>query len=160
KRMVEQEQLASGVDCSTYSGRYPGWFELRAELIKGMDLKKAEEVVLDELKKLCDKPVDATELKRVNEGALATPTFAPESGHGLVDSFARAVPPSDLEYLKTYLPRIQAVTAEEIQQVARKYFDPQSRVVVRSSPARGARREPAKKEDAQVASGGGLPAGA
>jgi zinc protease len=157
RRMVEQDQLAVDVGCSAYGGRYPGWFELNVELLKGKELKQTENVVLEELKKLADKPVEAAELKRVIQGIVAAAVFSRESVHGLADSIAQGVTTNDLDYLKTYLTRIQAVSAEDVQRVARTYFDPEQRVVVRSLPQQGARRNNAigKQEEGTAMAGRG-----
>src|SRR5262249_56624929 len=68
--------------------------------------------------------------------------------HWLADSISRGVTTNDLEFLKTYLSKIQAVTAEDVRRVAKKYLDPEKRVVVWSVP------QPGKK--AEGGSGGGL----
>src|SRR5205085_12127990 len=88
------------------------------------------------------------ELKRVQRGLLAGTIFGREGVHELADSIARGVTTNDLEFLKTYLPRINAVTAADVQAVVRKYLDQQQRVVVWSVPeddskdkARGAEPE-------------------
>src|SRR5205823_14283128 len=41
-----------------------------------------------------------------------------------------------LGYLKTYIARLQAVTAHDVQAVAKKFLDPQKRAVVHSTPAK------------------------
>src|SRR5262249_34730078 len=57
-----------------------------------------------------------------------------ESVHALADSIARGVTINDLDFLKNYLPRLQAVTAQDVQTVARKYFDPEQCGVIWSVP--------------------------
>src|SRR5205807_7785705 len=106
---------------------------------------KTEKLVLAELKQLQDQPVSPAELKRVERDLIASSIFGRESVQSLADSIARGVTTNDLDYLKTYLPRLQAVTAQDVQAAARKYFDPQQRVVVWSVPqsaqARGSKTE-------------------
>src|SRR5262249_47589900 len=72
--------------------------------------------------------------KRVKQMLLSSSIFNHESVHALADSIARGVTVGDLEYLRNYLPRILAVTAEQIQQAAKKYFKPDEAVVVWSVP--------------------------
>jgi zinc protease len=134
KKLVEEERLASEVSSSNSPGRYPGWFSVQAELILGKDRARAEELVLAELKRLQQEPVPADELQRVQRNVLARAVFGRESVHALADSIARGVTTNDLDYLKNYLPRVQAVTARQVQETARKYFDPEKRVVVWSVP--------------------------
>jgi len=150
KKLVEGESLAREVNSSNAAARYPGWFEIQVEMIKGRDRARAEKLVLEELKDLRDKPVNEAELKRVKRGLIASAVFDRESVHALADSIARGVTTNDLDYLKTYLPRVQAVTAEEVQAVARKYLDPQQSVVVWSVPPES---EKAKGDNEQQGQG-------
>jgi zinc protease len=138
RKLVEDLHLAQSVDSSNSALRYPGWFAIQVELLKGSDRGKAEELVLDELKSLQEKPVDAPELARVKRGLLASTVFGRESVRELAEGIARAVSSNDLDFLKGYLPRVAAVSAQDIERVARKYFDPNQRVVVWSVPGHAA----------------------
>lgn len=134
KKLVEDEVIAGAVDTASYCGRYPGWFSVQVQLLKGKDRDRAEDLVVAELKRLAEEPVSEAELKRVKQGLVAGTIFARESGHNLGDSIARGVTTNDLDFLKGYLPRIQAVTAQDVQQTVRKYLDPSRRVSVWSMP--------------------------
>jgi zinc protease len=134
RKLVEGEEMASAVDSNNSAGRYPGWFSIQVELLKGKDRNQTEQLVLAELKALADKPVEAAELKRVKQGLIANAIFGRETAHALADSIARGVTTNDLDFLKSYLPRIQAVTAQNVQEAAKKYFNPEQRVVVWSVP--------------------------
>jgi zinc protease len=134
KGLVEGAEIASAVDASNATGRYPGWFSIQVELLQGKDRAQAEKLVLAELQRLRDKPVSDAELKRAKQGILASIIFQRESIHRLADSIARGVTTNDLDFLKNYLPRIAAVTAQEVQDAARKFLDPEQRVVVWSVP--------------------------
>jgi zinc protease len=168
KRLVEGEQISPFVESANYTGRYPGWFEIQVEVLKGKSREQVEKIVLEELKKLSDEQIDPAELHRVQRGLLSSAVFTRESVHGLADSIARGVTTNDLEFLKSYLPRIQAVTAQQVQEVARKYLDPNQRVVVWSVPGlknqgSGAggegsdgQRQPRRIEFRDAASGSGV----
>src|SRR5260370_27192596 len=103
-------------------------------MLPDKERKKAEEFVIKELQKLRDQKIGDAELKRVQQMWLTEAIISRESVHGLADSIARGVTVSSLEHLKSYLPRIMAVTAADVQRVAKKYFDPETRVVVWSVP--------------------------
>jgi zinc protease len=137
KRLVEGEEVATYVSTGNYAGRYPGWFSIQVELLPDKHRKKAEGLVLEELQRLRDVPIGDAELRRVQQMWLTDAVFSRESVHGLADSIARGVTTHDLEYLKSYLPRIMAVTAADVQRVAKAYFDPELRVVVWSVPRKG-----------------------
>ncbi len=134
KRLVEGEQQAGAVSSDSSPGRYPGSFSIYVQLLKDKDRNQAEKIVLEELQRLRDEPVSAAELKRVKQGLVSGEIFSRESVHGLADSIARGVTTNDLDFLRNYLPRVSAVTAEDVQRVARKYLDPMGRVVVWSVP--------------------------
>ena len=137
KKLVEGEEIAGSVDCSNSTGRYPGWFSIQVEMLKGKDRKRAQELVLAELKRLADVPVNDTELKRAKQGILAGAVFGRETVHGLADSIARGVTTNDLEFLRDYLPRIAAVTARDVQDAAKKFLQADRSVVVWSVPPQG-----------------------
>src|SRR5262249_6138869 len=101
------------------------------------DRDKTEKLVLSELKRLQDELVSPAELKRVERDLIASSIFGRESVQSLADSIARGVTTNDLDYLKNYLSRLQAVTAKDVQAAARKYIRPEQRVVVWSVPPQG-----------------------
>ncbi len=137
RKLVEDEAIASEVAASDNAGRYPGWFSVQLELLQGKSREKAEALVLAELKRLAAEPVGPEEMQRVRRVQTAGFVFGHESVHALADSIARGVTTNDLGYLQTYLPRVTAVTPAEIQAAARKYLDPEKRVVVWSVPREG-----------------------
>src|SRR2546421_10812789 len=98
--------------------------------MKGTDRKKAEKALLAEFEKLATEPVAPEEMKRVLRTIIAGMIFDREDVHKLADGFINAVAMTDLEYLKTYLQRVQRVTPADVQRVAKKYLDAQKRVVV------------------------------
>ncbi len=136
-KLVEGEQLATSVSAGNSAGRYPGWFAFQVEILKDKDRNRVEKVLLEEMKKLADEPLRDGELHRAQQNILASSVFARESVHGLADSIAQGVTTNDLDYLKKYLPQILAVTAKDVQRVAKQYFDPETRVTVWSLPAKG-----------------------
>jgi zinc protease len=137
RKLVEDEAIASDVAVENDAGRYPGWFRINLELLKDKSHEKAEDLVVAELKQLAAAPVGPEELQRVRRLMTSGFVFGREGVHQLADSIARGVTTNDLEYLKTYLPRILAVTPADIQAAARKYLDPEKRVVVWSVPRKG-----------------------
>ncbi len=138
RKLVEGDEIAGSIGSSNTGGRYPGWFSVQVELLKGKSTEHADKLVLAELKRLRDEPASPEELARVKRGILVNAIMARESVHGLADSIARGVTTNDLDYLKSYLPRIAAVTAQDVQVAAKKYLDPAQSVVVWSMPGKQA----------------------
>jgi zinc protease len=86
--------------------------------------------------------------------------------HDLADKIARAVTDADLEWLRNLQPRLAAVTAADVQAAARKYLNPERRVVVWSVPKKAegagaapgdgkAKRLSARHRDEAAAGGAG-----
>ena len=134
KRLVEAELLANDISSGNNAGRYPGWFAVQLEMLKGKDRAKAEKIVFEELAKLADKPITEEELKRVRRQTLAAFIFSRESVHSLADLVAKTVTNENIDYLKTYLDRVMAVTPEDIRAAAKKWLVASSAVVVWSVP--------------------------
>ena len=154
KKLVEGEEVAADVSANNNSGRYPGWFGIQVEILPDKNRAAVEKTVLAELKKLADEDVSAAELKRAKQGVLADAIFSRESVHGLADSIARGVTVDDLDQVKSYLPRIVAVTADDVKRVAGKYLRADERVVVWSLPKKAAALARTRRE----APGGPAPA--
>jgi zinc protease len=139
KKLVEEAQVAAGPPGASHNaGRFPGWFAIQVELLDKKDGDKAEKLVLAELKKLAEEPVAEAELKRVQQQLLSGAVFGRESVHALADGIAQGVTTNDLDFLKTLLPRVLAVTAADVQRVVKTYLDPEKRVVLWSAPKDGA----------------------
>ena len=130
RQLVLDQEVAGEVTCANQAGRYPGWFSIQLEVMKGVDRKKAEKALLEQLDRLIREPVSVTELKRVQRNVISSLIFQREDPHALADSIVNAVAITDLDYLKNYLKRIQTVTPADVQRVAKKYFNPEQRVVV------------------------------
>jgi zinc protease len=136
KKMVEGKEIASSVDSTNYTGRYPGYFLIQVELLKDKNRQEAEDLVLEEIKRLRDEPISEAELAQAKQQILASQVFRLESVHYLADSIARGVTTLDLNYLKNYLTRINEVSAKDVQEAAKKFLNAEERVVVWSVPGK------------------------
>jgi zinc protease len=134
RALVEEQRLADAVGNFSHTGRYPGMFVINLELARGKTPDEAEQAVVAQLRKLADEPITPEELKRAQRLITVAAITAHEDVHNLADSIAQAVTISDLSFLQNYLPKIKAVTAEQVQAVAKRFLDPQTRVTVWSIP--------------------------
>src|SRR5262249_52328861 len=107
RHLVVEQEMAGEVNCSNQVNRLPGAFIIQLEVMKGKDRKKAEQALLEELRELAEKPVGDAELKRAKRSIIADTIFAREGVHELADSIVNTVAVTDLDYLKTYLPRLE-----------------------------------------------------
>ena len=144
KALVEGAEVASAVGASNNSGRYPGWFGIDVELLKGQDRAKAEGLVFAELEKLAAAPPAAAEVERARRKLLANYVFGRESVHSLANAVARAAAyPSGEDVAKfyaDYLARLGAVTPADVQAATKKYLGRTQAAVVWSVPGGNAER--------------------
>jgi zinc protease len=123
-RLVRGAQIAAsaGAGYELYA-RLPSLFILQATPVQGKTLQVLEESLTAEIKRLQDEPVTPEELERVKAQVLASEVYQRDS------MFYQAMRIGVLETIgvgwkkiNQYVDRISAVTPEQVQQVARKYF--------------------------------------
>ncbi len=90
---------------------------------QGRDAAAVEHALREEVRKLREQPIDTAELERVKARVLADAVYQQ------VSMFYQAMQIGTLETVglswrehEAYVPRIQAVTAEQVQEVARRYL--------------------------------------
>jgi len=89
----------------------------------------ARKGLLAEFAKLRDVPVGADELARAKEYIVGSNAISKESGAALLGEMLDAwMFGEGLQELLEYDSRVRAVTAEQMRDIARKYFDPDKRV--------------------------------
>ena len=151
RKLVEGERAC--VDIGTYesndygTGRHPGWFGVFAEVLKGKDRKKVEDLVFAELEKLAAEPVTDAELARARRKLLARFVFNKESVHSLADSIAQistypGLGDDPAKYYADYMTKVLAVSKADLQRVAKTYFSRKQSAIVWSVP-----KDDAKKDD-------------
>jgi zinc protease len=144
RKLVEEERIASSVDAGNDSGRFPGWFAVSLDLLKGKDRKKAEELVFGELNRLATELVSDEELNRARRKILASVVFGRESVHGQANAIARtsAYPGGEdvAKFYQDYLDRILSVSKSDIQRAAKDYLARSTACVVWSVPKDNAKR--------------------
>jgi zinc protease len=156
KRMVEGDRIATEASASSSTGRFPGWFSVKVELLQGKDRAKTEAIVFEELTKVVDKGITEAELKRVKRSLLAEYVYSKESVHSLADLISQTVTLHDVDYLNSYLDKILAVTPADLQRVAKEYLKKDSSVVIWSVPeeegGKGAapEKKPAARSDSKL----------
>ncbi len=135
--LVDGSAVASSVSVDFTASRYPGSFLFQVDVLPDKDRGRVEKLLLAELARVREKPVGAAELKRVRAQLLTSTIFSRESTDGLADSIGRAVTNADLDFARKYLPRLLAVTAADVQRVAKKYLGPNRSVTIWSLPGAG-----------------------
>jgi zinc protease len=152
-RLIEVDGTCTTITSNSQTGRYPGWFSIQAELFQSEEIKKVEDAILDELKKIAEEGPTDEELNRVRRSMLAAHVFAHESIHSLAESIASGVVSNDLAFVQRYLPDLLKVTAADVKRVAKKYLVTGQPVIIESvrRPLAASRPAPPRRRPRRVA---------
>lgn len=153
RELVRQTKIASsiGVDYSA-SSRSPSLFLIEATPAAGHTSEELEHAIRAQIARLRAEPVSADELKRVKAQVVAANVYARDSVFYQAMQVGRlAAVGLDWRLIDTYVDKLNAVTAEQVQAVARKYLvddnltvatlDPLPLDKAKPRPAPGARGE-------------------
>ncbi len=123
KSLVETEQIATG---EPYAGvrafKYGGFMEIGAELADGVDHQTVEDALLAEVERLQSEPVPERELQKVKNQSLADSYRRLQSNYYLMVQLLWYTASGDKNYLNESSAKFQAVTAEDVQRVAKTYL--------------------------------------
>src|SRR2546430_4921475 len=129
--LVYQQQLAQMVNANADMREDLGVFQLTAIVAAGKKPEDAEAALLAEIKKLQDAPVTAAELEKAKNQIITSSLRQRETNLGKAQSLGgAAVLLGDPNRVNTDLERLQAVTAADVQRVAKKYFTDENRYVI------------------------------
>ncbi len=124
-----ETQLATSADAGVPSLRDPFLFYLTAAARSGVTADKLEAALLEEVEKVKSAPVTDEELARAKSRVEADFVFQSDSVTSQARQIGYWAMVDDWRYLATYVDRIRALTAEDIQRVARKYLVTDSRTI-------------------------------
>jgi predicted Zn-dependent peptidase len=130
QRLRQDEQLASSVMAYQDTTEYPGMFIVAAAPVEGVTSEKVETVLEEQIARLCDEPVSDWELQRVKNQLRADFVISMESNYELARELTEYECKRNWKLLFEEDRRQQAVSAEDVQRVARKYLIPSNRSVV------------------------------
>ena len=153
--LIYQQQVAQSANANADLKEDAGLFELTAIVAAGKKPEEAEAALRAEVKKLQDAPVTAAELEKAKNQVITSQLRQRETNLGKSQTLgSAAVLRGDPNRVNTELERLQAVTAADVQRVAKKYFTDANRYVfyylpesMRSASASVSRRVEAKGAD-------------
>ncbi len=124
KSLVRDNQIANSVSASyAATARGPSMFYLSGTPSEGKTVVELEQALNDEIKRLVDEGVTEKELARVRAQVIASHVYQRDS------IFSQAMQIGRLEgiglsyrSLDTMLEKLQAVTTEQVREVAKKYL--------------------------------------
>jgi len=129
--LVEGADLAVGEPYAFYRPlKYEGYFEVGAEVKEGRDPAQVEAALLAELDRLAAEPVGERELQKVKNQELANSFRRLQSSFFLTLQLLIYDANGNWEFLNESPARLQAVTAADIQRVAKTYFGKDKRNVL------------------------------
>ncbi len=104
-------------------------FNFAATVRQGRTLAEVEAALVAEIQRTLDEPVSEAELARAIKQTRAQLAFSSESvtDQGYWLGFSETV--ADVSWFQTFMARLEAVTVEDIQRVARTYLRPSLRNV-------------------------------
>jgi len=124
QRMLEDSGEALNVSSTESTPHYTGYWRISAAM-RTEATGRALSTILGELRRLCDEPIAADEIERAKSAVTGSFALTLEHPREVIGySYQRNRYGFSNDYWESYPSRIQAVTAAEVQAVARKYYQP------------------------------------
>ncbi len=134
-RALVDTGIASSANSGSFDLRDPGLFSIMIDLQKGKSALLAEQVVRRELERLKDAPVRDEELTRAKNAIRFHHYQSLGNANGMAHFIGDLETfPGKLELGLKVQQDIQAVTAQQIQEVAARYFDTKKLTVIIGVP--------------------------
>lgn len=129
RRLVDQDNLAAGVDILYLTQKEPGLFILTVAILEKNELV-VRKAVLEEIKRLVTEKVPDEELARAKRLLRTEYAFSNESYAGQVGSLGFYDTLDTYEFAIDYIDQVNAVTVDDIQRVAARIFDTEGYAMV------------------------------
>ena len=115
QKLVKEKQLFSNIDCYHFGSTDPGLMTIEGKLVKGVNIREAEQALMDELRFLQEEGISETELEKVKNKAESAMAFEDMSLMNRASSLAMYENLGDANLINTELSKYQAVTAAQIK---------------------------------------------
>ena len=127
-RALEDKGKASATFTYAPQLRDPGLFTLAAYLTSDATHEETEKIIADEIKRLIGGGVTEDELEQAKAVIKASVVYGRDGSYAIADQLNEAIAMGDWTKYLTQPKAIQDVSAEDIQEVAAKYFIKKNRV--------------------------------
>jgi zinc protease len=121
--LVKEQKLFSNIECYHMGSTDAGIMVIEGKLVKGVDIKKAEAAVNEEIKKMQATGITVEELEKVKNKTESAMAFEDMSVMNRASSIAMYELLGDAELMNSELEKYRAVTAENILEQTRIIFD-------------------------------------
>ncbi len=135
RSLRDRRRVVQAVSVSFPTAKDPPLLVVTA-VTEGPDESRAERAVLEEVRELRERGLSEEELQRARTLLEADVRAELHTSRGMAASLGFAATVADLDYHRTYLDNVWAVTREHVLQVARRYLDPERYAVVAVRPRR------------------------
>ena len=129
KKLVLGEKMATDTWAWQGARKYAGEFNMGAEVTDGNTPEQVEQVIYSLVKEVKSKLVPPKELQKVKNNFAAAEYRRLSSNHPILMQIMRSEGLGNWREINEAGPKIQAVTAEDLQRVAKKYFTKENRAV-------------------------------
>ena len=129
KKLVKDLSLFNEVGSAYHERKDPYIFTIAAELKGGVDRQAAGKALLKEIENLKKNPPSEYEIEKAKNQIEADFIFGQESIKDQAEILTEAEFLYGYEQLQRYVQEIRAVTKEDIQKVAQKYFVKENRTI-------------------------------
>lgn len=123
RKLVDEKRLVNQIHAYNMETIDPGVFLFLAIANKGITAEKIEKELWKEIKALQNKPVKKAELDKIKINTRAEFIYSLESSTSVAELFGSYLARGDLAPLERYEASINALTPEDIQEMAKRYFD-------------------------------------
>jgi len=121
--LVKEKQLFSNIDCYHFGSTDAGLLTIEGKIVKGINIKDAENALMEEINKIVENGISVSELEKVKNKAESALAFEDMSLMNRASNIAMYENLGEAELINTELSKYQAVTAEEVFAQARIIFD-------------------------------------
>lgn len=132
-KLVQEKTMCADVFSDSGALKFPDLFVISASVMPDSTIQDVEDAIYEEIEKLKNEPVSATELKKVKERLTAGFKMSFRTNEGIADMLSGFEFNSTWRFVNQYEQKLSEVTPGLIQQVARKYFVKENRTVVFTS---------------------------
>jgi zinc protease len=157
--------IDSGLASETYAANYsladPALFAMTATATPGTKNEKLEKVLFDQAEKLAKEPVSDAELQKAKQAVWKHMKLEAADPTGMASQLAESIAVADWKFWLNFEKNIKAVTKQDIQKVAEKYFLKRNETVGYYYPSKPADKDTATspgESDSSPADAGSTPA--
>ena len=122
--LVKEQQLFTGINCYHFGSLDAGLLAIDGQLVKGVEIKKAEDAIEAELDKIRHGLVDERELQKVQNKTESVMAFEDMSVMNRAGSLAFYELLGDGELMNTEFKKYQDVTVHDLKRIANVVLQP------------------------------------